>query len=1339
MLCSFELIILDNRSDKSFDVYNEYIVNYIDSCKISYVKDEETLTVTKARKKLVEIASGQYVWLTNVSDIVSGVITDELPKMFDYDVICFGGYDCTQNKRIGNCVSKKVDLTALTVEQKYELLSNSIQGVWSMWFKTSFIKNVFTDLSDVSLSKIENVFLKSYVVSKALNIFISPEIIYKKSKKDAEQNELSLSDFNSIINEISYIKTRFNDNYVVLKSLEDSRLVKEYVDKFINYFSGTDQELKDTATKLLNVFEIDKEGVENLVTGLGQYNQFNLTRLQVLCGLKNHETIDNSNTYSGKSPANINETMYGVNGLMGKVPTTNTSLTICIVCYDGDYESTENLVKYIKANTYLKGVDVLVINNCINNSLEKVDGVKYIDTNENLYAYRSRLLASKSIDTDFLWFVDGDDSINVDFNILNVLHSNGTDITFFTGVSLDNHMYNTRLDLANAVLLSSIDTSLHRCIFSKRIYKKLSNLPNNTFYLGEDVFIQAYSLMNSDTISLVSGYPELYSHTESNHYLNNNFYIGLNDLFNTCKEYLPYVIYKNVIDKVVRYVSERASIEDFEKIDISLPYLRNTEYKNFDNVNTPIVDKGVDIVYLYYGSNLDDELSKIEEQVKCKHNVIVIDIFGNSNNANAIKGLSLKECLLEAVNRFVYNHTWVIESYKHIFIFNGYHLNDITTYFNSNDTDCYNPLSRNNVIFLKNDFVNFINLQGNDLSLGNLSPRVYEYCTLNNTYKCDCSLVKAIPFDEKEITFFFINLDGFLENNPIAKKCVESLKCKFPKSNIVIHTDETLKDIIQSSEITKELIKLRKTTDKYRNFENDLLRLYVVNSKSKSIYIDMDIIIENKNKFLTDLSIFPTFCQYGVTGGLQVYNELLWSLGESTFINENINFYNNKSVEEITDENSPLYNSAVANELIKTHFGRALGSNVFNVLDLCCTDVVSDPVQFHFRSSRYSYFGDKDEIRIGIMHDIDASDNNVEFFTKNGNVDALYILSDWVTLGYYHSHINDCEVTSIGLYKSPEETINLLIRSIENSNTNISEIRFFNLSKDKTEIGNHSVIQYFNGAPNSRINYRRIKLKEYLSSNYDYVLASNIAQTGECDVLIISKPEGWVIPAHNIKHKCLVYDRSDYWSCGINNFDEDDLIRKADIVFNSSEFLFKDSKSKREMQQPTYFIPNGCTVKEYKPVEKYPNPTAVYIGKPANKVDWEKIKEVSKDYKVLIYGDFKKIPDGLGDNVEYKGYLDEYELHNELCKCHVGLIPFIEGDWTRGMLPLKLFHYANAHIPTLYWNCPECDNYPTIASSTEVLNPTDEDFNKVLAEADWNAKFKAMLGIIEDNMKGFAV
>ena len=201
MLCSFELIILDNRSDKSFDVYNEYIANYIDSCKISYVKDDETLTVTKARKKLVEMASGQYVWLTNVSDIVSGVITDELPKMLDYDVICFGGYDCTQNERIGNCVSKKVDLTVLTVEQKYELLSNSIQGVWSMWFKTSFIKNVFTDLSDVSLSKIENVFLKSYVVSKALNLFISPEIIYKKSTKDAEQNELSLSDFNSIINE----------------------------------------------------------------------------------------------------------------------------------------------------------------------------------------------------------------------------------------------------------------------------------------------------------------------------------------------------------------------------------------------------------------------------------------------------------------------------------------------------------------------------------------------------------------------------------------------------------------------------------------------------------------------------------------------------------------------------------------------------------------------------------------------------------------------------------------------------------------------------------------------------------------------------------------------------------------------------------------------------------------------------------------------------------------------------------------------------------------------------------------------------------------------------------
>lgn len=277
-------------------------------------------------------------------------------------------------------------------------------------------------------------------------------------------------------------------------------------------------------------------------------------------------------------------------------------------------------------------------------------------------------------------------------------------------------------------------------------------------------------------------------------------------------------------------------------------------------------------------------------------------------------------------------------------------------------------------------------------------------------------------------------------------------------------------------------------------------------------------------------------------------------------------------------------------------------------------------------------------------------------------------------------------------------------------------------------------------------NYRRFKLRNFLAKRYgahfkSLVNFNELKKDSHYPVLLISTSLGWEAIAENCTYDLLVYDRTDNWGAlsEDNREEEDKLIKKADIVFNSAQFLFEDSKSKRKMYQQTYFIPNGCDVKEYKPVEKYPYPTAAYIGKSTGKIDWEKIKEVSKDYKVLLYGDFNQIPDDLGVKVEYRGYLDEYTLHEELCKCHVGLIPFTAGDWTRGMLPLKLFHYANAHIPTLYWNCPECDNYPTIASSTEVLNPTDEDFDNVMATANWNAKFKVMQRIIKDNMKGFAI
>lgn len=180
MMCKFEIIILDNRSDKSVDVYSEQIEKYASRCVLRYIKDAESLDVLNARRKLINNANGEYVWLANIGDELTGIITDDIFYRYKPDIVSFSGFDGSCLKKIGPCESFYVDLGVKTASQRYDILSNQILRTWSFWFKKSFIKSLYDEYVNVSLNNIENVFIKSLAVSKANNIFVSPEIIYLK-------------------------------------------------------------------------------------------------------------------------------------------------------------------------------------------------------------------------------------------------------------------------------------------------------------------------------------------------------------------------------------------------------------------------------------------------------------------------------------------------------------------------------------------------------------------------------------------------------------------------------------------------------------------------------------------------------------------------------------------------------------------------------------------------------------------------------------------------------------------------------------------------------------------------------------------------------------------------------------------------------------------------------------------------------------------------------------------------------------------------------------------------------------------------------------------------------
>ena len=1041
--CRCEIIILDNRKDKSEDVYSKYIEKYMSNCEMKYINSDYTLDVLSARRKLVEAASGDYVWFANVNDELSGIITTDV---FDYscpEIAIFSGYDEQNSTKIGPIYASFMNINSQTIDQEYLELSNQIFGPWSFWFKTSFIKELFNTHLKMNSTYIENVLLKSVALSKASDIFISPEVFYVKKPKDEETKDaLNLSSFEVIFAEIEQAKTLYKNDKIVMKTLQDERFIQYYAQKLINNFEGTDQELMDLAKRFMEFFGLCKGEIEKVLSTVNEseYDFFNLLRLKVLCGLKTSgELMDETKGLIKLSPTG--RYVCSVRGFRNYKYKT-ASLTICITCYDGDYDKAVDLIKSIKDNPYLNGVEVLVINNCVEQTLEKIEGVRYVDTHENLYSYKSRLLGAENADTEYLWFVDGDDGINIEFNILEFLTNENSDIVNFSKERIVNLDFPNSESMCFYFMNTGLNTSLHTTLFSKKIYKKFCDLPKITVYLGDDVFLNTFGMLNADTIS-VCGDINIYRYKENTHYLKPDFYTGYKDICKLAKELFSYRVYRRYVDMVSAFVFDRITPEDLKSLDANaFPYLINSEEKSFDDFEMEPTDGIVDIIYVYYGTDLKAELENVDKMVLCKHNITVIDLLGDyKGNIQVIHKGSFYDSITEAFSKVESNHVWILESYKKIHKFTGAHLGEQTIYFRTEAKGEFNPLTRNNVIFIKSDFEDFLN-NNKLLNFGELSTYAYDYVMSKGAILCGSTLVDADLFDEKEITFFFIGTDGFLEKSKIAQLCVNDLKEKFPNSKIIIHDEESLKPLIAQSKITQDIIALRSKTLEYRNFENDILRLMAIQSTKKSIYIDMDIMITNKERLLKDLSTYPTFCQYDVNYQPMIFNEFMWSLNGSSFIQENINFYDSVTVEQICNKDQPLYNSAVAKRLMGK-FGGTSYSGIFKILDLYSTSVRDDDVQFHFRTSRYQYFGDKKEIRIGIMEFRYSTDFNIANFVTEKKLDALYLMSDWRTLDKYHVDVNGCEVTSTGIYQSIDKTVELLKENIENSGITIKDIVYY--------------------------------------------------------------------------------------------------------------------------------------------------------------------------------------------------------------------------------------------------------------------------------------------------------
>lgn len=270
------------------------------------------------------------------------------------------------------------------------------------------------------------------------------------------------------------------------------------------------------------------------------------------------------------------------------------------------------------------------------------------------------------------------------------------------------------------------------------------------------------------------------------------------------------------------------------------------------------------------------------------------------------------------------------------------------------------------------------------------------------------------------------------------------------------------------------------------------------------------------------------------------------------------------------------------------------------------------------------------------------------------------------------------------------------------------------------------------------MNYRRFNLNKYLKRKFpdEVDTLDNLAELWRFtntiyDTVVVSCPLYATEWLPHIQYKHLVFDRSDDWTAMHPERPDDEklVISRAEKVTYTA-LSMKDQYDYKESK----YLPNGLNTIPYTEVEKYPRKTAVYIGRNNNKVDWTKIENIAKnnlDWDILIYsGIMDDFVEFKSPNIHFKGYLPEDELQMVLRRCHVGLIPFLKSDVTEAMCPLKVYHYANAHIPVLYCHNPHCEQFPFCIEWHTIKN----DLNFVSYDGeyepyyrDWKDIFRELL------------
>ncbi|QGG55276.1 glycosyltransferase [Paenibacillus sp. B01] len=261
-----------------------------------------------------------------------------------------------------------------------------------------------------------------------------------------------------------------------------------------------------------------------------------------------------------------------------------------------------------------------------------------------------------------------------------------------------------------------------------------------------------------------------------------------------------------------------------------------------------------------------------------------------------------------------------------------------------------------------------------------------------------------------------------------------------------------------------------------------------------------------------------------------------------------------------------------------------------------------------------------------------------------------------------------------------------------------------------------------------------------------------------------------------IDHKLVIYDCVDEYSAqpwyaeefGSIIESENKLLRRADLVFTSAEFLYD---LKKMQNNKTYLLENVAEFDHFNRVltEELERPSDIksisgpilgFIGAlDKYKLDYSaiiRLAQEKKDCNVVLIGphseaekstnldDLKKV-----ENIFILGPRDYEVLPNYIAAFDVCLIPYNENEYTKGCFPLKFFEYLATGKPVVTLGLPTLKKFSQYRVYAETFNEFRELVNvhlnnqsnhdqlqirvKLAKENTWSTKVDKMEKIIDEN------